>query len=303
MLVHVVYHDFLGPIVIEVASSDTPRASRFRDRRACLVRHIEEITASSVPKHLALLLITAAGSERVNLGIYMSVRNENVFPAVIVEIEEAHSPTQKSRAPTQPRLVGNVAKCSVTVIVVKIRDIALEIRLYNIEEAILVIVSRSSSHTGLLLPVIVEAGSRHYAHVRECTVSFVVVENARGGIACNVDVRPAVVVEIGYYGAERVAASDFCDAGLFRDVSESAISVIVVKSVGSGRQASRAAHYRQALPHAILVAAFWGSRRQVKVDVAGHEQVEFAVAIIVDKTAASAPARRFLGEPRIFSDV
>src|SRR5215510_8756950 len=125
---------------------------------------------------------------------------------------------------------------------VEVGNIALKIGFYDIEEPILIVVSGCNSHSGLLLSVIVEAGSRHYAHVRECTVAFVVVEDARRGIACDVNIRPAIVTEIGYYGAEGVAASDFCDAGFFRDIAEGAITVVVVGSVGSRRQASWTAH-------------------------------------------------------------
>src|SRR5262249_43746790 len=115
--------------------------------------------------------------------------------------------------------------------------------------------------------------------------------------------RPAVIVEVRNQRAERVAAGDARDSGFLRDIGESAIAIVVVERVGSRRQPSRAAHNRQALPHAIRVAAFRGCRGYIKVDIMSYEQIELAVTIIVDKGAAGAPTWRLLVEPSLFSDV
>src|SRR5262249_43479300 len=84
---------------------------------------------------------------------------------------------------------------------------------------------------------------------------------------------------------------------------ESALTVVMIKKVGSRGQPSRTADNRHALPHTVSVAPLLWSRCRIKVDIAGHKQVEFAVAIVADKRTARAPIRRLLYQPRFFSDV
>ena len=79
----------------------------------------------------------------------------------------------------------------------------------------------------------------------------------------------------------------------FRDVLERAVAAIVVEHVLAARQSRRTARHLQA-----LVAAQAGlrrrRRRQIEIDVVGDEEIEPAVAVVVEERAAGAPARRAL---------
>jgi hypothetical protein len=63
----------------------------------------------------------------------------------------------------------------------------------------------------------------------------------------------------------------------------------VEEGVGGVGEAARAAHDGDAFPHAAGAGAGFGSGGEIEVDVVGDDQVELAVAVIVDEGAASAP--------------
>ena len=88
---------------------------------------------------------------------------------------------------------------------------------------------------------------------------------------------------------EPVGPGRFPDAGLLGDIGERAVAVVVKQDVLAALQPGRPAGHHQSLVQA--VAGFRQRRGLgVEVDVVGDEQVEVAVAIVVDKRAAGVPA-------------
>ncbi len=88
-----------------------------------------------------------------------------------------------------------------------------------------------------------------------------------------------------------------------RDIGESAVSIVVVKDVGVAGKPARAAHHRDAFPLTAAGSPDGGSLRGIKLDVIADEQIEVAVAIIVEKSAARAPADAFIVEAGFASDI
>src|SRR5215471_4966010 len=144
-IVHVVDYDFQAPIIVNVAGSQSPRTPGFKNPRARLARNVQEIPVSRVPVHQPLLLVTAVRGHGINFRIDVSVCYEDVLSAVIVEIQETDAPAQEPGRAAQARLVSHVGKGPVPVITIEVRDVALEIRLYNIDEAVMIIVRRCNS--------------------------------------------------------------------------------------------------------------------------------------------------------------
>ncbi len=113
----------------------------------------------------------------------------------------------------------------------------------------------------------------------------------RRHVAGDVDVGPAVVVEIGGNDTEAVAAAGLQDAGFLADIGEGAVAIVVIKSI-VGQAVVRAGRTsRQALPLAGVVAAGLGGMGQIEIDVVGDEDIELAVTIVVEQRAAGTPAR------------
>src|SRR5215472_11638346 len=132
---------------------------------------------------------------------------------------------------------------------------------------------------------------------------LVYIEQARRLIACNVNVGPAIIVEIRRDRAQTVTSARGKNTRLRGDVGERSVSVIVIERVVSGRKAVRAAPDGESLPFTVLGAAGFGYMGQIEIDVVGHEDVQPAIAVIVDESAAGSPARTCHRQPRALGDV
>ncbi len=83
------------------------------------------------------------------------------------------------------------------------------------------------------------------------------------------------------------------DAGGEADVVEAGLSagcaLVVEEDVGGAGEAAGAAHDGCALPHAARFGSRSGGGGEVEVDVVGDDEIEAAVAVVVEEGAACAP--------------
>ena len=88
----------------------------------------------------------------------------------------------------------------------------------------------------------------------------------------------------------------FRDARRLGDIGKGAVAVVVKERMEAGREAARTAVHPHVPEHAVLVLS--GLRRAVRIEieVVGDEQVEPAVAVVVDPGAARAPMRPILAD-------
>ena len=132
---------------------------------------------------------------------------------------------------------------------------------------------------------------------------IVVEQNAGGGIAGYIDVRPTVVVEISGEGREAVIWSRSGHSGFIAGVAKRPVAVIVVELVSCALQTAGAAHDRNPLPTAETALPRNGRLCGIKIDVLGDEQVQAAVTVIVDEGASGAPAQIVMPQSRFPCDV
>ena len=191
----------------------------------------------------------------------------------------------------RPGTFGDVFEELAVFVPVERRPVAGEIGLGDIEEAVAVVVRDRDAHARLQTSVGIVGDAGRVAALFERSVVLVAIEQAGGLVAGDIDVGPAVVIEIGDDHAQAVAAAGRQNAGLFGDVGERAVAVVVVERVVRRGQSARAADDHHALPFAILAAAGLRGLIQIEVHVVGDENIEVAVAIVIDKRAARAPAR------------
>ena len=157
----------------------------------------------------------------------------------------------------------------------------------------------------MLLPVFVVGAAGLDGDVGERAVVVVAVEDTRGRVAGNVNIGPAVVIEVRRHRSKRVMARRLQDAGLLRHVGKRAVAVVVIQDVGRGGQAARPAIHRHALPVAVFSLARGRRVGKAKIHVVGHEEVEPPVFIVVEEAAARVPpgTRAALDEAGLFRDV
>ena len=141
--------------------------------------------------------IASLGFQLFDFGIDVAVADQDVGPAIVIEVEKAATPAQKLRVCAQSRGKGGVLKGAATEVVVERGRIAGEVCLDQVEIAIEIIVGGGDAHAGLWLAIWTEGTPGLDGDIFKSSVLFVVVKRARGGVIGNVDVGPAVVVEVG----------------------------------------------------------------------------------------------------------
>jgi len=130
---------------------------------------------------------------------------------------------------------------------------------------------------------------------------LVLIERAGGGVVGNVNVGPAVVVEVGGEDTEAVGAVGAEDSSEFGNVGEGAVAVVAKENIFSADEAGRAAsdHYAFIQAGAGLGDGCGG---EIHVDVIGDEEIEFAVAIVVNEGATAVPAVAVCCDAGFFGD-
>ena len=189
---------------------------------------------------------------------------------------------------------------------IQVRGLIGVVRLHDVQPAIAVIIPNGNAHTALHAAVLIHRTADLPAHFLEASVAFVVIEAARNGIAGYVNVRPAVIVEIGSCNPESVGAgwnpliahkkrlrrpARHGNARLQRHVLECSIPTIAIQDVSSAAHALRPASDGKPEISAICVAAGDRRRLQIEVHVIGDKQVEMAITIVIHEAAAGVPAR------------
>ncbi len=100
---------------------------------------------------------------------------------------------------------------------------------------------------------------------------IVVIENAGRAVACDENIRPAVIIKVKRRHAESVVAVCPVDLRLLSHVRKLAIAIVVVQHVIPPRQSARPAHHRNTLPHTRRPLTRARSRFDVKVHVGRYQ--------------------------------
>ena len=111
-------------IVIEIAESAAARGRRLQNSRPGVVGHVREPAVAQVAvEHLALpvaLLVVGLSHFRV----HVAVHRQNVRPAVVVEIEEPHTPAHEAGVAAESGLKGGVLEEAVARIAIQAGGVA-----------------------------------------------------------------------------------------------------------------------------------------------------------------------------------
>ena len=127
----------------------------------------------------------------------MAVADQDVRPAVVIHVEESAAPAKILRVRSKAGGKGGVLETGIAEIAIERGRVAREIALHDVEIAVHVVIGRRDSHACLRLAVGAESASRFERDIHEFSILFILVKRARGGIIRDVNVRPAIVVEIG----------------------------------------------------------------------------------------------------------
>ena len=232
----------------------------------------------------------------------MPVANQNVRPAVIIHIEKTAAPSEILRVLAEPALKRGVLKVRPAKIVVQGGRVAREIRLHQIEIAIEIVIGSGNAHARLRLPVGAQCAAGFQRNVGERSVLFVLIECASRRIIGDINVRPAIVVEIRRQHAQSVSSVGLQNSRFLADVRERAIAVVVIQNIFPAHQTWWPARHHHAFVKA-RPGLRYRRRSQVHVDVISYKQVEPSVAVVIHKSAAGVPPLAIAGDAGLLAHV
>ena len=220
--------------------------------------------------------------------IEMTVGDVDVGPAVEVVVEEEAAEAEREQDWSgRPSEVGATSTKRPLLLVVVERDhLVGKIGDEQAGVAGAVVVGGVDAHAGARHAVFAVGDAGGDALLSECAVAVVDVELVGLGVVADGDVGPAVLVGVEDGDAEALGGG-IVEAGLFRHVGEGAVAVVVPEAdrcAGVGLR--RAVGLGLAVHGAVEV--FLGR----PLDVVGDEQVEPAVAVVIDPGGAGAELGR-----------
>src|SRR5262245_29653398 len=289
--VYVVDRNVDVAVVVDVAERGAAPGVRCGDRWPEPLRQILESPVAQVAIDDLPLLIRRLGLDLLDLRVDVAIDQEQIEPAVEIEIEEADTPAEPARVEADAAREGAVLAQAVAAVRVERRRVAGEIGLEDVDRAVAIVVAEREPHPGLRLAVLAVSTAGRHGNVFERAVALVPIERARVRIVRHVQIDPPVIVEVERADAEAVGARGLRDPGFFRDVLEHAVSLVAIHDVFAAVQSRRSACDRHPLVTAQARVGHWRGL-EVEVDVVGGEEIEQAVAIDVEERAAGAPARR-----------
>src|SRR6266478_10044544 len=123
------------------------------------------------------------------------------------------------------------------------------------------------------MAAIAVGATSHYSDIGESAVMIVLEENAWLRIYSNINIRPPIVIEIIRDRGDGVPRARLQNSRLLRNISKSAVSIVVIEDVRVARKATRSAHDRYALPLTIVRIVSSGNLLWIQLDVVTHEEI------------------------------
>src|SRR5260370_26452473 len=212
--VHVADDRGHAAIIPQVADRQTARRTYGRDRGPRGRGNIRERSVAIVVIQNPGLLEIAAEMLAIHFRVDVAVRQEQIGPAVVVEIEKRDAPAKVLRVEPESRGKGFIVERAVAIVVVERGGIVGEISFEQIDFAVAGEVGRGRAHTRRLAQSVVESGAGDDGNVGERAVVIVVVKNAGGGVAVDIKVRASVLAPIKSRNPAGLMLVGLIDAGL-----------------------------------------------------------------------------------------
>src|SRR5215831_10664919 len=109
----------------------------------------------------------------------MAVADQDVGPAIIVEIQESDAPAKKPRVLAETRLKRPIVKDHVAKVPVKTGGVSCEIRLHEVKIAVTIVVDGRYAHAGLGLSIGAVGGAGLDGDIGERAVVIILVQRRR----------------------------------------------------------------------------------------------------------------------------
>jgi len=288
-LIEIDDHHVHIPVVIEIAERAPAAGVRRRHARTGAVHQLLELPATQISKDHPRRLVGIRGNLRLQFRINAPSGEEQIRQPVVIQVQHGGSPAGVPRLHSQPRRHGHVVEIPLPVVAVEHAGVVAEVRLEDVQIAVQVVVADRQAHPRLFHPVSVQRHSAFQPDIRKRSVVIVAQQETRRRIAGNIEVGPAIVVEIRRYRGQRIASLRLDEPRRRRHVRECFIPVVAIEFQPARRQTARPAGNRHSLPVARGRFSQLRHRVQIEVHVVRHQQIQQSVAVVVHERAPGSP--------------
>src|ERR1700730_17869924 len=152
----------------------------------------------------------------------------------------------------------------------------------EIQMSVQIVVPDPQAHAGLFRAIITKSHTADHRFFSKRSIVIVHKEQTGSGVAGYVNIRTAVFVQVSRDDGHAVAFYRTRDACLLADVDECPIAPVAVWGMPAGRHPAGPAFHGHALPVAIYVLAGHWSMLEREANVIGDEEIEIAIAVVVN---------------------
>src|ERR1017187_3552412 len=249
-LVHVKNQNVHVAVVVKISESTAATRMRSGDAWTCGFDLLKR-SVSQISKENPRRLVGDLRKNLFHLGIYAAGYEEDVRPPIVVQIEDAVSPTGKAGLDAESCSVSDIVEVTLTVI--SIQDVVVigKVGFENVEMPVCVVIPNPISHAGLFGSIVAQRDTPRDGLFNEGSVMLVHEEEAGSGVARHVNIGPAILVEVGGDDCHPVARPRLGNSSLNAHVREGAVAVVPVQGMHPERKTPRTTVDRNAFPVAI----------------------------------------------------
>ena len=315
--VEVVHDDVHVAVVVEIAEGAPPAEVLRTNRGAGGGRHVGEAAVAGIAVENLRLPVREVQFPVRDLRVDVTVGDEDIHPAVVVEVEEVYAEAQILSVDAEAGPDAGVLETA-AVVPVKRRHLLGEVRPHDIQPAVGVVIADAGTHAGERDAILVERASGRNGDLPERPVVIIAIEQTRRTVAGDVDVGPSVVVEIGCRRSHAVRSRRLpvtadedhrrrparaSDPRRFRHVGECAVAAVAIEDIRAAGESQWSTRNRDVVVATVGRLTGPRRRRRIEIHIVGDEQIEMAVAVVIQKAAARAPARSGSSDSGLFRDV
>ena len=185
-------------IVVVVSEGGSAGGCRGGDAGTGLRGDLFELAVAEIAIEVLVLRVGGVDAGAFNLGVDVAVGHEDVEPPVIVHVEEAYTPAEEAGVDAEAGEIGVVVEVAVAEVEVEGVGVASKIGFDDVEETVAVEVADGDAHAclGFAVGGVGDAGLD--GDIFERAVFLVLIERCGGRVVGDVDVGPAIIVEVGY---------------------------------------------------------------------------------------------------------
>jgi hypothetical protein len=219
-------------------------------------------------------------------GLDRAVDDQQVEPRVAFVVEPGGTePGEQQRPPAQAARERCVVEQLASEVAVQSNPLAAEVVHHQVVAAVTVVVAGVDPHAGLRVAVRRQRAPGEQRHLLERAVMLVDPQLVAGPVVGDVEVGPAIAVEVVGHDAQRGTVHR-AEAGTRRNVLEGAVAAVVEEAPGHRVGLHRGAP--AGLPGGGVASLVGGI---AEADVVAHVEVQPAVAVVVEERGADCPVR------------